>query len=863
MRKIAAFLVIAGLEATAAAQVCSQASPGVAEVDTNGVAVTLSTTAAGILKVNGASCGFAPTAIVVVGVVGKDTVTFNYVPPTVDVTVSLATGPNNVTVFATNGDDSYFCRSDGLDRNADATNDFHLDPAEITSLTLNGRGGNDTLDCAAAAYKVVLNGGDGDDVLFAGPFNDTLDGGRGADGLFGNGGNDNLNGNDGDDDVEGGAGNDTFVTRSVFDGHDTYVGGPGTDNLAYSGRTAPVIIGGAGSEDSIADDVETIKGGKSSDTLDFTTATAPHNLYGGAGNDTIRGGAGADKLYGEANDDYLVGNGARDLVIDAGDGNDSIGPMLDGNAETIKCGAGLDTFENNPEDTFKDCEISTSVPFASPHHIAAAGWHACGILADGRVKCWGYSPDGELGIGDTANHGDDPGEMGAALPTVPLGTGRTAISISTGPWTTCALLDDATVKCWGYNAFGQLGQGDTANRGDSPNELGNNLPPINLGTGHTARAIAAGAWHTCAILDDYTVKCWGGNALGELGLGDTIQRGDNPGEMGDSLPTVDLGPGRTARAIDADFRTTCALLDNGAVKCWGANDAGQLGQGDTIGRGDNPNEMGTALAGVNLGTGRAARAVDVAGNHACAVLDNNTVKCWGANESGQLGVGDTGSRGDQPGEMGDALPAVDLGTNRTATAIIATASGSCALRDNGTILCWGYGGLGTLGNEQSLSRGDEPNELGDASLPALLGASRTALELAGNYYTVCAKLDDSTAKCWGMNSQGQLGQGDTLQRGDAPGQMGDALPPINLNGSLDLARPFLPGADSLADVTETDAIDDGLDVPDDDATAADFVDDAGDDSTDVQALGCSTSRGGSLPLALGLAFVVATRRRRR
>src|SRR5690349_3393187 len=114
MRTLAVVVLLAGFEAAAAAQVCSQPSPGVAEVDTNGVAVTLATTNSGILKVNGTSCGFAPTAIDVVGVIGKDTVTFNYVPPSVDVTLELDGGTNTLTVFATNGNDYYRCLDDGL-----------------------------------------------------------------------------------------------------------------------------------------------------------------------------------------------------------------------------------------------------------------------------------------------------------------------------------------------------------------------------------------------------------------------------------------------------------------------------------------------------------------------------------------------------------------------------------------------------------------------------------------------------------------------------------------------------------------------------------------------------------------------------
>ena len=240
--------------------------------------------------------------------------------------------------------------------------------------------------------------------------------------------------------------------------------------------------------------------------------------------------------------------------------------------------------------------------------------------------------------------------MGNSLPTVPLGTGRTVVAITAGGAHTCALLDDASVKCWGYNGNGSLGLGDTASRGDAAGEMGDNLPAVALGsTARTAVAITAGGYHTCALLDNGSVKCWGRNDFGQLGLGDTVARGDAAGEMGDNLPAVALGTGRTAVALTAGFGHTCALLDDGSVKCWGRNDFGQLGLGDTANRGDGAGEMGDSLPAVALGTGRTAVAITAGGYHTCALLDNATVKCWGSNDEGQLGLGDTANRGDAPG----------------------------------------------------------------------------------------------------------------------------------------------------------------------------------------------------------------------
>jgi alpha-tubulin suppressor-like RCC1 family protein len=186
---------------------------------------------------------------------------------------------------------------------------------------------------------------------------------------------------------------------------------------------------------------------------------------------------------------------------------------------------------------------------------------------------------------------------------------------------------------------------------------------VDLGTGKTAVAVAAGYTYTCALLNDATIKCWGGG--GELGLGDSRNRGDQPGEMGDHLPAVDLGTNETALGVSAGYGNACALLPGGRVKCWGLNYDGQLGLGDTTTRGDAPGQMGDSLPAVNLGSCWTTTAVSLgtgAGDgevHACALLNDGTVKCWGA--ASELGLGDLfNPHGSGPGQMGDNLPAVKL-----------------------------------------------------------------------------------------------------------------------------------------------------------------------------------------------------------
>jgi alpha-tubulin suppressor-like RCC1 family protein len=250
--------------------------------------------------------------------------------------------------------------------------------------------------------------------------------------------------------------------------------------------------------------------------------------------------------------------------------------------------------------------------------------------------------------------------MGDALPAVDLGLGLTARSVAVGHSRSCAVLDSGSLKCWGYNRTGLLGLGDKEFRGDEPDEMGDALPDIDLGESSRATLVSVGSSHTCALLESGLVKCWGNASLGELGLGDQEQRGDEPGEMGEALPPVDLGRGERARTLSAGGDHTCAVLENDSLKCWGNSFLGQVGLGDTVVHGDEPGEMGDALPTVDLGVGLSVRSVSAGRSHSCALLHDGTMKCWGSNEYGQLGLGDRENRGDEPGEMGDALPTVDL-----------------------------------------------------------------------------------------------------------------------------------------------------------------------------------------------------------
>jgi alpha-tubulin suppressor-like RCC1 family protein len=344
--------------------------------------------------------------------------------------------------------------------------------------------------------------------------------------------------------------------------------------------------------------------------------------------------------------------------------------------------------------------------------VAAGGAHTCAVLTGGQVKCWGANGQGQLGLGDRRNRGRDAREMGSALPLVELGRGRTATAITAGQSHTCALLDSAAIKCWGANDFGQLGLGDGETRGDDPADMGDALPTVDLGSGRSARAVTAGAYHTCALLDDGQVKCWGANDFGQLGLGDVRVRGLAPIDLGDSLLPAALPGGRSAVAVRAGGAHTCALLEGGDVACWGTNNGGQLGLGDRDRRGDDKSRP---PAIVELGPGRKAVALALGADHSCALFASPAeLRCWGLNLFGQLGLGDDANRGDAPSEAVGALPPLDLG-EAPADPVVAVTAGlehTCALFASGTVKCWGANGRGQLGRGDKRTRGTAPADMG-------------------------------------------------------------------------------------------------------------------------------------------------------
>jgi alpha-tubulin suppressor-like RCC1 family protein len=406
--------------------------------------------------------------------------------------------------------------------------------------------------------------------------------------------------------------------------------------------------------------------------------------------------------------------------------------------------------------------------------VSAGADHTCVIFAHGRVKCFGLNGNGNLGLGDDQAHGDDPLGMGDALQTVAIGGDRRIVAVEAG-WThTCALDEAGAVVCWGGNRTGQLGLGDERDRGSIPADFNAALQAVDLGPGVTAVQIAVGGAHNCALLSDGRVKCWGDNGFGQLGMEDSDHRGDDQGEMGEALSAVSLGADGSVRAIAAGDHHSCALLDNNAIKCWGRNTSGQLGIGTDESQGDEPNEMGMALPTVDHPAQSAILSITAGRAHTCILTDAGVVFCWGENDAGQLGLDHGRSIGDELGEMNQMLQPAML--REPAVAIDAGSAHTCAILARERIICWGLNTDGQLGLGLPMQHlGTMEGDMAGQVRSVDLGPNVAVMDLALGASHTCVLIDDLSLRCFGSNNFGQLGLGDQADRGRAPEEMGAGL----------------------------------------------------------------------------------------
>lgn len=343
--------------------------------------------------------------------------------------------------------------------------------------------------------------------------------------------------------------------------------------------------------------------------------------------------------------------------------------------------------------------------------IAAGSAHTCALMFGGKVKCWGKNPFGQLGDGTTSDR---------LSPVDVVGLTSGVVNISAGIDHTCAVLNSGALKCWGSNSFGQLGDGTTIDR----------PTPVDVsGLSSGVMDVSLGSTHTCALKSSGAVRCWGNNTLGQLGNGTTTNSSTPV-----SLPDLSSG----VKAISSGDEHACAITSGGAAKCWGSNAFGQLGNGTTT----------DSLSPVSV-TSLSSGVVSIsAGNaHSCAVTSTPAVKCWGKNNSGQLG---DGTSIDRP------TPVAPSGFTDGAAALAAGQDFTCALKSIGNVKCFGLNDAGQLGD------GTTTNRLIRATVTGLT-SSALSISTGGGGHT-CALTSIGTAMCWGNNSNGQLGDGTLVTR---------------------------------------------------------------------------------------------------
>jgi alpha-tubulin suppressor-like RCC1 family protein len=352
--------------------------------------------------------------------------------------------------------------------------------------------------------------------------------------------------------------------------------------------------------------------------------------------------------------------------------------------------------------------------------LEAAGAHTCGLNPSGAAYCWGWNRYGQLGDGT----GGTPAATDRLVP-LPVATALTFSALTGGGAHTCGVTISGNAYCWGANNFGQLGDG--ADLGGDPFLLESVFPVPVIG-GLTFTLLTAGGSansarlaHTCGLTTSGEAYCWGYNEVGQLGDGSINSS---------SVPVAVKGGLRFTLLSAGDFHT-CGLTSDGTAHCWGWGDVGQLGN----------RSMSNSSIPVAVSGGLTFTALSTGGNHACGLTAGGAVYCWGWNEVGQLGDAST---------TRSAVP-VPVTGGLTASAIAAGNAHTCASSMAGAAYCWGHNGYGQLGNGSN----------NNSSVPVIVGAGLAFYDLTAGGWHNCGSTTTGAMYCWGANEVGQLGNGTT------------------------------------------------------------------------------------------------------
>jgi hypothetical protein len=368
--------------------------------------------------------------------------------------------------------------------------------------------------------------------------------------------------------------------------------------------------------------------------------------------------------------------------------------------------------------------------------ISASADHACALTSAGGIKCWGYNGRGQLGDGTTTNR---------STPVDVSGLSSGVIAVSAGFLDTCALTSGGGVKCWGYNEYGQLGDGTTTNKSTpvDVSGLSSGVASVSAGRGLTFNY----GEHTCALTSVGGVTCWGYGGNGELGDGTTANK---------STPVDVSGLSSGVASVSAGNHHTCALTSAGGAECWGENNFGELGDGTSTGPescGEHNPCSWTPVDVVGLGSG--VSAVSAGARDTCALTDAGAAKCWGVGEYGQLGNGTTTNR---------STPVDVLGLGGGVAAISVGELFACALTGAGDVQCWGDNRGGMLGDGTTTGPETCLGKAACSKFPVIVrGLASVACTTNSGTITLSPGLS-STAAVQRMKVKGTLGSctGDTF-----------------------------------------------------------------------------------------------------
>ncbi len=341
--------------------------------------------------------------------------------------------------------------------------------------------------------------------------------------------------------------------------------------------------------------------------------------------------------------------------------------------------------------------------------VVAGGETSCAILVGGNVQCWGAGDSGQLGNGSSGS-----GAFSATPVTVKGLTGATELAC--GASHCCALASGGSVWCWGDNQFGESNPASKSKQ---------QVLAFQIGSLGQASAIGTGDHHTCAVVGQGTIRCWGLASSGQLGDGNST--------LTDKIVDVDFAGSGYAMAVHGGGAFTCARTALAKAFCWGYNGYGQIGNG--IGGTSQWAYKPAAVSGLSD-----VKALATGAEHACAVRNSGDVWCWGHASSGELGNGGGNSYYSQ---------AVQAQGMAGAKAITAGGTHSCAIGAGDSVWCWGGNGSGQAGLGKSALQIKNPTQLADFD----------GVEIAAGSAHTCVRRADGSVWCWGANSLGQCGAG--------------------------------------------------------------------------------------------------------